>query len=108
MKGTEPIRPGRGITSVETVTTVAVIAIIGSIAVPNFMHLQRNAQRTAVINDFVHAVHFARSEAIKRNATVSICRSINGSTCANKAADWNSGWIVFENLDSDQDRKSVV
>src|SRR5215831_4963204 len=102
MKGMEPGRRISGITLVETVTVVAVVVIIGTIAVPNFMYLQRSAQRTAIINDFVHAVHFARSEAIKRNSTVSICRSSDGSTCANSAADWNSGWIVFENLDGDQ------
>jgi type IV fimbrial biogenesis protein FimT len=92
----------RGVTLIETIASVAIAAIIGSIAIPSFVNLHRSAQRTAVVNDFVHDVFFARSEAIKRNSVVSICRSNDGKSCANKAANWNGGWIVFENLDGDQ------
>ena len=33
---------------------------------------------------------------------VSICKSVDGSTCSNGAADWNGGWITFANIDRDE------
>lgn len=91
-----------GATLIELLTAVGLVAILGAIAVPNLTSLQRNAARTATLNDFVHSIFLARSESIKRNAVVSICRSSDGASCANSLPNWNSGWIVFENLDGDQ------
>jgi type IV fimbrial biogenesis protein FimT len=96
------VRRQCGVTMVEVMVSLALIAIVGSIALPNFIGLQRGAQRTVVVNDLIHTVFYARNEAIKRNSVVSVCRSIDGTTCANKAADWNAGWLVFENLNHDQ------
>ncbi len=36
----------------------------------------------------------ARSEAIKRESRVVLCKSSNGATCAT-TGDWQQGWIVF-------------
>jgi type IV fimbrial biogenesis protein FimT len=92
----------KGATLVELVTTLGVAGILATIAIPSFKDLHRKAARTATINDFVHSIHLARSEAIKRNVVVSICRSVDGQTCANTHPNWNGGWIVFENLDRDR------
>ena len=91
----------QGVTLIETMATVAIVAIVGSVAIPSFMSLHRAANRTAIVNDFVHSIFLARSEAIKRNSVVSICRSNDGNRCDNDAPNWNGGWIVFENLDHD-------
>lgn len=37
-------------------------------------------------------VSFARAEAIKRNARVTMCASSNGTSCT---GGWAQGWIVF-------------
>lgn len=95
-------RRQRGVTLLEIMVTIAIVAIIASAAVPSFVGLHRQALRATVINDFLHSIYLARSEAIKRNSVVSICRSDDGATCANAAPTWNGGWIVFENLDHDQ------
>ncbi|MBC7982280.1 MAG: GspH/FimT family protein [Candidatus Obscuribacterales bacterium] len=76
--------------------------ILASIAIPGFAQLQRNSARTSAVNDFVHTVFLARSEAIKRGLVVSICRSVNGERCDNRAARWDTGWLVFINRDRDQ------
>lgn len=36
----------------------------------------------------------ARSEAIKRNSPVVLCKSVNGQACA-AAGGWEQGWITF-------------
>ncbi len=90
-----------GVTLIELMATLGIVAILGAIAIPSFASLQRSTARTTAINDFVHSIFFARSEAITRNAVVSICRSNDGAVCANKDSNWNGGWIVFENIDHD-------
>lgn len=91
-----------GTTLIESMITISIVAILSAIAIPNFTSLRRDAIRTATLNDFLRSLHFARSESIKRNAVISLCRSQNGSTCANSAPNWNDGWIVFLNRDRDQ------
>jgi type IV fimbrial biogenesis protein FimT len=91
-----------GTTIVELMVTVSVISILATIAIPNLVAIRRDAARVATVNGFVHSLHLARSEAIKRRSVVSICRSTDGINCANAAANWNAGWIVFVNSDRDQ------
>jgi type IV fimbrial biogenesis protein FimT len=91
-----------GTTLLELLVALTIIAILGTIAAPSLANLRRNAVLTAVVNDVVHSIHLARSEAIKRNAVVSICRTRDGTRCANASRNWNDGWIVFINIDADQ------
>jgi type IV fimbrial biogenesis protein FimT len=42
----------------------------------------------------------ARSEAIKRNLRVALCKSADGALCTT-AGDWAQGWLVFVDRDSD-------
>ena len=67
-------------------------------AVPSFANASLNAAQTAQVNLFVQAIYLARSEAIKRNDVVSLCPTVDQSTCM-AASDWATGWIVFVNDD---------
>jgi type IV fimbrial biogenesis protein FimT len=84
-----------GFTIVELMITVGVASILLAVAVPSFNQLMVTNRLTTQANDFVSAINFARSEAIKRNASVSLCRvgSATGTTCATSAGNW-SNWIV--------------
>jgi type IV fimbrial biogenesis protein FimT len=90
-----------GLTLVELTATMAIVGILASVAAPNLNQLLRSSGQVTTVNDFMHTVFLARSEAIKRNAVVSICRSVDGESCANKSANWEKGWIVFINTDHD-------
>lgn len=91
----------RGYTLTELVFAAAIVAGLIGWAVPGLEGLRRNAERTREVNQFVHAVHFARLEAVKRNGVVSLCPSLDGEFCAPVATPWHQGWIVFVNSDSD-------
>jgi type IV fimbrial biogenesis protein FimT len=91
----------KGLTMVELSITLAIVGILSAIAVPNLSQFLHRSGRVTTVNDFMHTIFLARSEAIKRNAVVSICRSVDGNTCGNKTANWESGWIVFINNDHD-------
>jgi len=81
-------------TLIELMVTIAIAGVLLAIAIPGFGVMISNNRLTTQANDFVAAASFARSEAIKRGAPVTICRSNNGSTCGT-GTGWESGWIVF-------------
>lgn len=49
-------------------------------------------------NDFVLALRVARSEAVKRNRRVVVCKSAGGA-CSTAGA-WEQGWMVFEDANN--------
>lgn len=91
-----------GFTLIEIMIALAVLAILGAVAVPSFTNLHHDSSRTATVNAFIHTIFLARSEASKRGEMVSICKSVDGSSCAHGQSNWNVGWIAFVNLDRDE------
>jgi type IV fimbrial biogenesis protein FimT len=77
------------------------MAIVSTLAMPGMNDLVKNSERTSAVNTFIHALFFARSEAMTRGGVVSLCKSMNGSSCMNRHPDWNAGWMVFANTDRD-------
>jgi type IV fimbrial biogenesis protein FimT len=74
---------------------MAVAAILLAIAVPNYQNFVLNSRMTSQSNDLLSALQLARSEAIKRNVRVSVCKSAGGGACA-AAGTWAQGWMVFD------------
>lgn len=103
-----PIQPTRtpvprqtGLSLTELLLAIALLGIVTGSTVPSFRTLQLDAERSRQVNGFVQAIHLARSEAMKRNAVVSLCPSRDASTCAAGDPGWEVGWVLFENLDRD-------
>jgi type IV fimbrial biogenesis protein FimT len=82
----------RGFTLLELMVTLTVAGVLLSVGVPSFFDVIRNSRAAANANELVTALSIARSEAIRRGARVSICRSANGAACG---GTWQQGWIVF-------------
>lgn len=87
-------RHSRGVTLIELTMSVAVLGVLLGLAVPTFREFSRNNSLTAIQNDLVTSFNLARSEALRRNRTVSVCASADGTTCG-EDTDWNNGWLVF-------------
>jgi len=83
----------RGFTLIELLVTLTVAAIILTFALPSFTSQVRNNRSLAFGEEFVTALNFARSEAVKRGALVSICASNDAGTGC--ASDWTNGWLAF-------------
>ena len=96
-----------GFTLIELIVTMAIAAIVLSIAVPSYQASVQNNRKTTSINALATALQLARSTAITRRVTVTICKSndtANASpTCRNGggSGDWSQGWMVFTNPDND-------
>ncbi len=98
------MRAQQGFTIFELVMTVAVGALLVTLAVPSFNAMLQNNRLTSQINEFVATLQLARSEAVKRNQTVILCATDDPAAdpldCTG-GADWDTGWIVFADADSD-------
>lgn len=88
------MRTNTGFTLIELVVTIAIAAIVLTIGVPSFQETINNNRLTSGANEFVTGLNLARSEAIKRSVTVTLCKSADGATCA-AGGGYEQGWIVF-------------
>lgn len=86
-----------GFSLIELMVAVAIAAILLGIAVPSFNNMLADNRLATQTNDVIGAVLFARSEAIRRNQTITFCRtdSAAANTCA-AGANWTD-WIVTNN-----------
>jgi len=71
-----------GFTLFELLFTIAIVGILLAVALPSFSSLIKDSKLVNTINQFNSLTALARSEAIKRNNAVALCRSANGSTCS--------------------------
>lgn len=80
------MRTQSGFTLVEMLVTLAVIGFLLAIAVPSFRQVMLNQGIRTASFDLFSALEFARSEAIKRNNTVSV----------KPVSTWSTGWKVVD------------
>jgi type IV fimbrial biogenesis protein FimT len=89
-----------GFTVLELMVVLAIAGVLAAIAIPAMSNFMRNSRITAAANDVMAALHFARSESIKRRQPVTLCTSANAQAatpaCAN--SPFLTGWIAFVDL----------
>lgn len=81
----------------ELLATVAIVAIVTTIGVPMLRGFIDDAAVSTAADRMLASLNYTRSEAVKRNARVTMCRSADGASCAASSAvgDWRGGWIIF-------------
>jgi type IV fimbrial biogenesis protein FimT len=93
----------RGFTLVELLVAgcIAVLLMLPSV------HMAQEAfnsiRLSALANSFHAQLYLARSEAIKRNGSVAVCKSRDGVFCVTDGG-WEQGSIVFHDLDNNAER----
>lgn len=81
--------------------TSAVAGVLGVGAV-GMTGLVQDARMTAAVNQLMGDLALTRSEAIKRNAIIALCKSGGGDSCST-GTSWNDGWIVFTDDNNSHD-----
>lgn len=97
----------RGFTLIELIVTLVVASILLTMAVPGFTALIKNNRMTAQVNGLVVSLNLARSEAVKRGVSVTVCKRNSAGDDCNNAGDWQDGWIVFIDDDMDADHSET-
>lgn len=91
-----------GFTLIELIVTLTIAAILLTIAGPSMSRFIQGNRLTSAANELIGDLALARSEALKRGTNTGVCKSGGGATCAGSGTSWESGWVVF--VDVDQDR----
>ena len=92
------MRKHSGFTLIEMMVAVAVLITLLSAAALGYFSLVSRGTRDAVLSDLSFTLSLARTEAVKRSATVSVCPSADGDACG---GTWSDGWLMFVNDDAD-------
>ncbi len=85
-------RKSDGFTIVELMITILVLAVLISLGAPNLQQMIVNNRLTTEVNSLVAGLQYARSEALRRNAVVTI---------GSNSTDWSGGWSVWLDTDAD-------
>jgi len=94
------MKMNRGFTITEVIITLAITSILAAIAVPAFSDFVADNRIAAQTNEFITDLYYARTEAIKRNRRVTVCKSSNAIAAqplcdTSGGSDWSVGWIAF-------------
>lgn len=87
----------RGFSLLELLVVLAIAGILLAVGMPQLRQMVVNGARREASTGLYIALNRARSEAIARNATVTVCSrdlAANTPTCAD-TANWMNGWMVF-------------
>jgi type IV fimbrial biogenesis protein FimT len=82
----------KGYTFIEFFIVIVFITILLGLAIPAYHKLVLHNRVIAQINQLTTAINLARSEAIKRHSTVTLCKTKDAQTCG---GEWRDGWLVF-------------
>lgn len=90
-RGSRRTRQVAGFTLVELMVTCAVIGILAVVGLPAMTWLINAGRLQGHASDISAALQLARSEAVRRNARVTVCPSGNGAACDN---DWRNLIVI--------------
>ncbi len=90
----------KGFSFPELAATLAVAAVLVALTAPAMKSIFADRRITALTQQLYGSIQLARSEAVKRGAFASLCRTTTGIECADEGSDWVSGWLVFTDANS--------
>ena len=95
-----------GFTLLELMVSLAIVAILAMIST-SFTGMLRNNQVSTITQQFVTDLNYARNLAISHNTRITLCKSdsdIIPRQCVSDNGDtgWDQGWIVFIDVNNDQ------
>ncbi len=93
----------KGTSLMDVLVTLAIASLLFGIGIPGFQSYLANSQLVSSTNLLSRSLALARSEAVKRETHVVICKSRDQQNCTT-AGSWRQGWIIFEDRQPDRQR----
>ena len=105
----------RGFTLLELMVVLVIAGVLIGVGVPAFRNFIMDARMTSTANDLIAALHYTRSEAIKRRAAVSMCATADALAANPVCTEATlppaegedpevpsvAGWVVFVDSNGD-------
>lgn len=82
-----------GFTLHETLVALTIVGIL-TVTAFGFARIVQSTQMTTQVNTLIADLSLARTEAIKRGQTITVCKSSSGLDCT-EDSQWHEGWLVF-------------
>lgn len=90
--------PG-GFSLIELMVAITVVAIVSAVGIPALRNFTLQQRIGTTVQELQLDIALARSEAITRAASVSLCTSSNGTTCT--GSGWEGGRILITDTNQD-------
>jgi type IV fimbrial biogenesis protein FimT len=89
-----------GFTLIEMIVVLTILGITAAVAVPGMTHLIQSERLGTQANDLLADLNYARSEAIRRQKPITVCKSddptASAPACDATAANaWTTGRLIF-------------
>ncbi|HKY89907.1 MAG TPA: GspH/FimT family pseudopilin [Nevskiaceae bacterium] len=99
------MRTQSGFTLLELMVTIVIGGILLAVGLPSMNRFALKSAESKAATELLSALVQARSEAVARNATVTICRrdfytAETTPRCAADGGSWSQGWIVYQDADA--------
>lgn len=88
-----------GYSLIELLVALGLLTTLIAWAVPTLTDIVHGASVKSGALALTSSLALARSEAVKRNTRVVMCKSASGSACE-AGSDWRQGWIVFHDVNN--------
>ena len=91
-----------GVSVVEIIIALGIVGIMTSVSLPALNDYMAAYQADTDAENLLNSLLLARSEAVKRNDMITLCKiDPDSPSVCNNSQGWQSGWIGFVDNDSD-------
>jgi len=95
----------RGFTLLELLSALAIVMLLFGFGLPALQRTVAGNRLVTGLNALAGTLAYARSEAIRRNQRIVICKSNADGRCVRRA-DWREGWLVYVDANANNRRDS--
>ncbi len=94
------LKPQQGYTFIEILLVISIMSVILLTSIPNLNTLLTRTEQEIALDRIKNAIELAKSEAFRKNKTISLCPTSNQNTCT-YGDTWEVGFMMFENPERD-------
>ena len=93
-----------GTTLLELLTSIVTLALVAGIGIPSIQSILNYNRIATSINTLSRSIALGRSESVKRNQHVVMCKSQDQQFCTKKGS-WQQGWIIYQDDNVSRERE---